>query len=693
MGSNLRAFLAAFVFVCSTALAAAQAIIWQNTVPATTYAFLARDTSSNLYFATTTTSFLGRQLNVQKFNALGTKLWEITHNVPGNLGNQYRLYDIAVSSSRVFVLYQERTNSGNGNFVSSQMRVLNMSDGSLVFSLSSSNTVWGAVAANETQVALLGKAATADTGSVSFYNVPAGSFAGLANLGDIAGTADLVMDASGNAYSAAINMNDTTQIARSTAAGGVSWQTTLNDPTRTGETLTKLVVDLAATRVYAIGRGISGATGLDVLLHVLNSSTGAGVVTAPVGATAGDNIAGDISVIPNNGVIVSVVNISANDTSVTRRDTSGSNVWTNSFSSPPVGFGRSNAYDVDGNVLVLSAETASTSKVVRLNVGNGATLGSVEFGVPASARDLLTDSAGNYYVNADLTGAAAVMRVQPARLAFSANNVTGGTAVNGVITLPANAAVNQLWTLASSNSAAASVPASVTLNVNTNQVTFPITVNGVTSNTNVAINARYGGFIVQQTLTLIPSNAGSVVVNPNVVVGGTATQGTVNLTGKAPTGGRTVALTSNKTNVATVPASVVVPAGQSSANFAITTFGVNANQGVVITATTGAVSKTAFFAVNAPSLTSISAPASIKGGQTGTLTLNINGVAPTGGFSIVLFSGAPGIITLPASGVIPAGQTTLNMNMPTSAVTSTTNVLIFATRSGIYKTATVSVTP
>jgi hypothetical protein len=499
------------------------------------------------------------------------------------------------------------------------------------------------------------------------------------------------MDASGNAYSAAINTNDTTQVARSTA-GGVSWQTTLNDPTRTAETLTKLVLDLAATRVYAIGSGVSGATGLDVLLHVLNSTTGAGVVTAPVGATAGDNIPGDISILPNEGVVISSVN--ANDTSVTRRDTSGSSVWTTSFTSPASGFGRSHAYDVDGNVLVLSAETSSTSKVVRLNRSNGATLGTVEFGGTASARDLLTDSAGNYYINADMSQSSAVMRVQPARLTFNANNVTGGTPVNGVITLPANATVNQLWTLASSNSGAASVPANVTLNVNTSTVSFPITVNGVTANTNVAINARYGGFITQTTLTLIPSNAQSVVVNPNVVVGGTATQGTVNLSGKAPTGGRTVTLASNKTNVATVPASVVVPAGQSSANFSVTTVGVNTNQGVVITATTGTVSKTAFFAVNAPSLASISvAPGSIKGGLTGTLTLNINGPAPTGGFAIVLFSGAPGVVILSATGVIPAGQTTHNVNMPTTAVTTSTTVTIFATRSGIYRTATVTVTP
>jgi hypothetical protein len=179
MGSRLKCFVLTLA-VATASISQSLPIIWQNAMPASSNAKLARDSASNLYFATTTTSLLGRQLNVQKFNALGTKLWEINHNVAGNLSQQYRLQDIAITSSRLFVLYQERSNNGTGNFVSSQMRGLNLSDGSLVFALTSPNTVWGALAANETQIGLLGKSATADTGSVSFYNVPAGTFAGLA---------------------------------------------------------------------------------------------------------------------------------------------------------------------------------------------------------------------------------------------------------------------------------------------------------------------------------------------------------------------------------------------------------------------------------------------------------------------------------------------------------------------------------
>ena len=224
--------------------------------------------------------------------------------------------------------------------------------------------------------------------------------------------------------------------------------------------------------------------------------------------------------------------------------------------------------------------------------------------------------------------------------------------------------------------------------------TFPLTINGVSANTSVTINVRHNGFIAQRAITIIPSMIQSVSVTPQVVIGGGSTTAILNLTGTAPAGGQTVNLFSSKPAVASVPANAIVPAGQSTYGVMVTTFGVNSNQGVVITASTGAVSKTAFFAVNAPSLTSISVfPTTIQGGQTGTLTLNINGIAPTGGFSIVLLSGAPSIVLLTASASITAGEVTRNVDVPTAPVTTSLPVTIFATRSGIYRTTTLTVTP
>jgi trimeric autotransporter adhesin len=60
-------------------------------------------------------------------------------------------------------------------------------------------------------------------------------------------------------------------------------------------------------------------------------------------------------------------------------------------------------------------------------------------------------------------------------------------------------------------------------------------------------------------------------LSPTSVSGGNPCTGTVTLNGRAPSGGTSVALSSSATTVATVPSSVVVAAGQTTANFTVTT--------------------------------------------------------------------------------------------------------------------------
>jgi hypothetical protein len=95
----------------------------------------------------------------------------------------------------------------------------------------------------------------------------------------------------------------------------------------------------------------------------------------------------------------------------------------------------------------------------------------------------------------------------------------------------------------------------------------------------------------------------AVSVSPASVVGGNGSTGTVTLTAAAPTGGEVVSLSSGNTAVATVPASVTIPAGATSATFAAATSTVAANASVTITATSGAVSRTTTLTVtpSAPS--------------------------------------------------------------------------------------------
>jgi hypothetical protein len=89
----------------------------------------------------------------------------------------------------------------------------------------------------------------------------------------------------------------------------------------------------------------------------------------------------------------------------------------------------------------------------------------------------------------------------------------------------------------------------------------------------------------------------SLTLNPTTVKGGTPSQGTVTLTGKAPVGGAKVKLGSSNTAVATVPAMLTVPANASSATFTVTTKGVSGNTKVTISASYSGVRKNATLTV------------------------------------------------------------------------------------------------
>ena len=85
----------------------------------------------------------------------------------------------------------------------------------------------------------------------------------------------------------------------------------------------------------------------------------------------------------------------------------------------------------------------------------------------------------------------------------------------------------------------------------------------------------------------------SLTLNPNSVTGGNASQGTVTLSGAAPTGGAVVSLSSSNAAIVTLPASITVPAGATSAAFTASTASVATSTSVTVSATYGGATQTA----------------------------------------------------------------------------------------------------
>jgi len=188
----------------------------------------------------------------------------------------------------------------------------------------------------------------------------------------------------------------------------------------------------------------------------------------------------------------------------------------------------------------------------------------------------------------------------------------------------------------------------------------------------------------------------AVSANPNQVVGGNPSTGTVTLSGPAPANGALVSL-SSASGAVSVPAGVAVAQGASSANFGITT-SVVANTTVTgLSASYGGVTKTATLTVN-PATTPPPAVASltlnrtsIAGGSSVTGTVRLVAAAPSGGKLVTLASSNTAVATTPANVTVAAGAIKKDFIVKTKLTSTTTVVTISAASGGVAKSATLTV--
>jgi hypothetical protein len=183
-------------------------------------------------------------------------------------------------------------------------------------------------------------------------------------------------------------------------------------------------------------------------------------------------------------------------------------------------------------------------------------------------------------------------------------------------------------------------------------------------------------------------------VSPSSVQGGASAQGTVTLIPDVtPT---TVLLFSSDVSVATVPTSVIAPAGQGTVTFTIATNAAAPPTIVQITAAIQNVPRMANLSVNAatppgPSLSSVSVtPSSLTGGSPATGTVAFTGV--TDGASVQLSSSNPAVVQVPAETVVNGGATSGAFAVTTSAVTASTTATITATWFSVTRSTTLTVT-
>ena len=257
-------------------------------------------------------------------------------------------------------------------------------------------------------------------------------------------------------------------------------------------------------------------------------------------------------------------------------------------------------------VTLSSSNTTAANVPSSVTVAAGATSASFTVSTSAvAASTTVTISAS--YRSATRSASLTVMPAPPppptlSSLSLNPTSVTGGNSSTGTVTLSGSApAGGAQVTLSSSNTAAAGVPSSVTVAAGATSATFTVSTSAVATSTAVTIFATYSGATRSVSLTVTPApppppTLASLTLNPASVFGGQSSTGTVTLTGPAPAGGAQVFLSSDN-GAASVPSSVTVPAGATSATFTVNTSFVLISTSATISASYNGTTRTATLAI------------------------------------------------------------------------------------------------
>ncbi len=202
----------------------------------------------------------------------------------------------------------------------------------------------------------------------------------------------------------------------------------------------------------------------------------------------------------------------------------------------------------------------------------------------------------------------------------------------------------------------------------------------------------YGGFETVTELASYGSNTGpqiaSLTLNPSTT-SGTSVQATVTLSGAAPAGGATVALSASSTLVS-IPSTLTIPAGSSSANFTVNVSTASATQMVTLAAAYQGNFSQAVLTVN-PQTTTVTG---FNGTYTGSYSGKTSGGASVSGSVTATVNNGALTVTQPGSGngtVSANGQATFGVDLNGTATCNFSGSLT-ASGSAVTGTGTFSCT-
>ena len=355
----------------------------------------------------------------------------------------------------------------------------------------------------------------------------------------------------------------------------------------------------------------------------------------------------------------------------------------------PYGGGGSNSFQIemfyDGRIRITCLGIANTGGLIGLSQG---------LGVPVN----FVMSNFNTYPAAGGGSGTTIALNAPASTTEGAGILTG----QGVVTLSAAQLSDVVVSLASTNTSEITVPASVTILAGQTSATFDITVidDALLDGTQSAIlTASASNFAAVASVMSVDDNDGTdtlTISAPTTTIEGAGTITATLTLGIAPGRALPVTLTSSDLTAILPPATIVMPAGQTTLTFPLTVIDdnkIDGPQSAIVTAHvngwTDAMTNSITVADNENTNLAITLPTSVTEGGTATGTVVISGTLPSA-LVVSLASNTTSRLTVPATATIAAGATSASFTLtaPNNSLTDgNATVAISANASGFTGTS------
>jgi len=246
----------------------------------------------------------------------------------------------------------------------------------------------------------------------------------------------------------------------------------------------------------------------------------------------------------------------------------------------------SNPAPTGGSMVSLGSSSSALSVSQGVTISGGAT--SAVFPISSSSVGAKTPAiiSASFFGTTKKVSVTLFPTPKLSSITVTPKSTAGGGTVVIRVTLSAAVPVGSVSISLASDSSALTVPATVSIASGKSNATLSVSCSPVSAPTTANITATLGGAKQTAAVSIQLPKILSLSASPSNLKGGKTGSMTVKLSGKAGSQGDIVALNSSNPAIS-VPATVIVPSGATSVNFAFTSVAVSKTIAVQVSATLG----------------------------------------------------------------------------------------------------------